>query len=162
MVIFHIKIKKLKYSLLKQNNLIEKKPLKLDISNLTTINIKKAYIIKKDIINKLKRIYNINEVINYLNNNHQLNEINYKNLEANYQNLSKFLNENQINYINNIKQIENKANIKFNENEGILVIKTLNNKSNLKYIDDFEIIDRDFAEFLNKTFNNTINFYKVY
>ena len=83
-------------------------------------------------------------------------------MDANYQNLSKFLNENQINYINNIRQIENKTNIKFNENEGILVIKTLNNKSNLKYIDDFEIIDRDFAEFLNRTFNNTINFYKVY
>ena len=85
------------YSLLKQNNLIEKKPLKLDISNLTTINFKKAYIVKKDVINKLKRIYNINEVITYLNNHHQLNEINYKNLETNYQNLSKFLNENQIN-----------------------------------------------------------------
>ena len=150
------------YSLLKQNNIIEKKPLKLDISNLTTINFKKAYIVKKDIINKLKRIYNINEVITYLNNHHQLNEINYKNLETNYQNLSKFLNENQINYINNIKQIENKANIKFNENEGTLVIKILNNKSNLKYIDDLDITDRDFAEFLSRTFNNSINFYKVF
>ena len=120
-------------------------PLKL--KNYSKIRFTQAYIVNKEIINKLKRNYNLNGVISYLNNNQQLNEINYQNFNENYSKISEFLNKNQTNYINKIKQIERQSTNKFNEQEGSLVLKKLNNNG-LKYIDNIEIIDKDFVNYL--------------
>ena len=136
-------------------------PLKINFNKVNRINFNQAYILQKVLLNKLKQIYSINEAISYLNNNQQLNDINYNNFEENYPNISIFLNQNQLNYINNIKQIENTIRTKVNENELTLVLKNFNNQNNLKYIDDFEIIDKDFAFYLFKLFNNNIMIYKV-
>ena len=133
-------------------------PLKL--KNYSKIRFTQAYIVNKEIINKLKRNYNLNEVISYLNNNQQLNEINYQNFNENYSKISEFLNKNQTNYINKIKQIERQSTNKFNEQEGSLVLKKLNNNG-LKYIDNIEIIDKDFVNYLYQIFNNNIAIYKI-
>ena len=95
-----------------------------------------------------------------MNNNQQLNEINYQNFNENYSKISEFLNKNQTNYINKIKQIERQSTNKFNEQEGSLVLKKLNNNG-LKYIDNIEIIDKDFANYLYQIFNNNIAIYKI-
>ena len=134
-------------------------PLKL--KNYSKISFTQAYIINKEIINKLKQNYNLNGVISYLNNNQQLNEINYQNFNENYSKISEFLNENQTNYINSIKQNERQTKIKFNEHEGSFVLKKLNNNNDLKYIDSIEIIDKDFANYLYQIFNNNIAIYKI-
>ena len=133
-------------------------PLKL--KNYSKIRFTQAHIVNKDIINKLKRNYNLNGVISYLNNNQQLNEINYQNFNENYSKISEFLNKNQTNYINKIKQIERQSTNKFNEQEGSLVLKKLNNNG-LKYIDNIEIIDKDFVNYLYQIFNNNIAIYKI-
>ena len=133
-------------------------PLKL--KNYSKISFTQAYIVNKEIINKLKRNYNFNGVISYLNNNQQLNEINYQNFNENYSKISEFLNKNQTNYINKIKQIERQSTNKFNEQEGSLVLKKLNNNG-LKYIDNIEIIDKDFVNYLYQIFNNNIAIYKI-
>ena len=133
-------------------------PLKL--KNYSKISFTQAYIVNKEIINKLKRNYNLNGVISYLNNNQQLNEINYQNFNENYSKISEFLNKNQTNYINKIKQIERQSTNKFNEQEGSLVLKKLNNNG-LKYIDNIEIIDKDFVNYLYQIFNNNIAIYKI-
>jgi len=133
-------------------------PLKL--KNYSKIRFTQAYIVNKEIINKLKRNYNLNGVISYLNNNQQLNEINYQNFNENYSKISEFLNKNQTNYINKIKQIERQSTNKFNEQEGSLVLKKLNNNG-LKYIDNIEIIDKDFVNYLYQIFNNNIAIYKI-
>ena len=136
-------------------------PLKIKVNNINIINFHQAYIVPKGVLNKLNEIYSINEAISYLNDNQQLNSINYNNFDENYQNISIFLNKNQLNYINNIKQNEHSIGTKFNQNEVSLVLKNFNNQNNLKYIDDFEIIDKDFAIYLFQLFKNNITIYKV-
>ena len=136
-------------------------PLKIKVNNINIINFHQAYIVPKGVLNKLNQIYSINEAISYLNDNQQLNSINYNNFDENYQNISIFLNKNQLNYINNIKQNEHSIGTKFNQNEVSLVLKNFNNQNNLKYIDDFEIIDKDFAIYLFQLFKNNITIYKV-
>ena len=136
----------------------DKFPLRIK-NNIQIINFNEAYIIKNEIINKLSQIYNRNEVLAYLNSNHQLNGINYNNFDQNFNEISKYLNENQINYINSIKQKDRE--IKLKEKEGFLDIKQFNNDNNLIYIDNFEIIDKNFANYLNQIFGNSIMIYKV-
>jgi len=149
--------KKNKYFSKKQS----KKEIKLKIKNSSKINFIQAYIINNEIIKKLEQNYNLNEVISYLNSNQQLNEINYQNFNENYQKLSELLNKNQTNYIKEIKKYENSTRFKFEKNEGFLVLKKYNNKNNLKYVDKFEIIDKDFASYIHQIFNNSIAIYKI-
>lgn len=83
-----------------------------------------------------------------MNNNQQLNEINYQNFNDKYPKISEYLNQNKTNYINQIKKNERETKINFNEKEGSLVVKKLNNNNDLNYIDNFELIDKDFAYYL--------------
>ena len=135
-------------------------PLKVTNSS-KKINFSQAYIVNKEIINKLKHIYNTNGVISYLNNNQQLNEINYQNFNDKYPKISEYLNQNKTNYINQIKKNERETKINFNEKEGSLVVKKLNNNNDLNYIDNFELIDKDFAYYLYQIFNDSISIYKI-
>ena len=146
---------------LNQSNKNSIEPLEININNFTKIIFNSAYIVKKGIINKLNEIYSTNEVIKYLNNNQQLNGINYNNLNNNYVNISNYLNQNQKNYISEIKQIESEKINYFDQNNNSPIISKLNNNSNLIYIDDFELIDEEFAQYLFKMFNHSLTFYKV-
>ena len=145
----------------KNSKSIREECFEIQIKNLTEIKFRKAYIVKKGIIDKLSEIYNINEVISYLNNRQQLSQINYNNFDENYKKLSLYLNEKQKNYINKIKQKESEKISNFKEDENSLVVNKLKNNSNLKYIDDFEIIDEEFAQYLFQIFNPSLTFYQV-
>ena len=125
-------------------------------SNLFQNNFSQAYIINSEIIDKLKKIYNLKELIINLDKNKILNEITYQNFDDNYLKISNFLNKNQVNYINSIKKIETENSIEFTENEKSLKIKYLCNQIKLKYLNGFEIIDIRFATFLKKIFNNIV------
>ena len=96
-----------------------------------------------------------------MNNNQQLNEINYQNFNDKYPKISEYLNQNKTNYINQIKKNERETKINFNEKEGSLVVKKLNNNNDLNYIDNFELIDKDFAYYLYQIFNDSISIYKI-
>ena len=69
-------------------------------SNRFKNNLNQAYIINSALMNKLKELYNLKDIITYLNNYQILAGINYQNCDNNFPKISKFLNENQINYIN--------------------------------------------------------------
>ena len=55
------------------------------------------------------------------------------------------------------KKYENSQEFSFNANESIFNFKYINNNSNLKYIDDFEIIDQVFGNFINQSMKKNIN-----
>jgi len=132
-----------------------KKELKASNHSNNKIPIK-VYIINNEIINNLKQKYDLKKVINeYLNN--LLNNICYANVDQYYPQISKILNEKYIGYINNIKQLETTGSIQFNENEKKLNFKNLDkHQSKFIYIDNIEIIDENFALFLNQIFNNSL------
>ena len=85
----------LKKELFSQNNIFQNK-------------INQAYIINSSLINKLKQIYNLKDIIAYLDNNQLLSGLTYNNFDDNYPRISKFLNEKQTNYINIIKKTNQK------------------------------------------------------
>jgi len=125
-------------------------------------NLNKAHIINKEIIKNLKQNYDLKKVINE-SLNHLSNNVNYGNADQYYPLISKFLNEKNIEYINQIKQLETTGTIQFNENEKKLDYKYLNNNQpNLLYIDNIEIIDENFALFLKQKFNNSLMMLPIY
>ena len=105
-------------------------------------------------MNKLNELYKLKDIITYLNNYQILAGINYQNCDNNFPKISKFLNENQINYINIIKKNEEDGLINFTLNEMSLIPKYFDEKKNLIYIEDFEIIDEKFITFLCNKFIN--------
>ena len=136
----------IKYVLLKKEFNI---PTKLFKNNFT-----EAYIINSKVIKKLKKEYDLDNLISNLDRNQILNGIKYLNYEQNYYKISSYINKYQINYINSIKKIEVEGAIKFSEDEVSLIPKYLNNKIKLKYFDGFDIIDIQLATFLRKKFNH--------
>ena len=113
-----------------------------------------VYLINRSIIEKLLRIYDLKNLIINLDNHQILAGVTYQNFEENYPKISKYLNEYQTGYIQFIKNLESKEQIKFTNNEISIIPKYLNGQSKLKYIEGFEIIDKNFADFLSKKFTN--------
>jgi hypothetical protein len=111
-----------------------------------------AYLINKEVINKLKQIYKAKEIIRLLSDSKQLDGITYENANQNFSKISKFLNDNKPEYINSFKDLEIKGGISFTNTEGNISLKRFNNNQNLIYIEDFEIIDKEFATFLSSKF----------
>ena len=121
-------------------------------------NILEGYLIKIDTINKLKKIYSINQIIQILKkSNNASKEMNYQNVNKNYDIIAKYLNKEQENYINTIKQIEEQGKYNFNNTE----ITSTTRNNNLTYFKDFELIDKEFASFLIKKFINKINLLSI-
>ena len=108
-----------------------------------------AYLINTKVIDKLMKIYNLRDIITYFENNKMLTGRTYQNIDDYFFIISKFIKENNVDYINNIKQKESKQDFEFNEKEKYLKPKYLNRN---KYLDDFEIIDQKFANFLKNKF----------
>ena len=115
-----------------------------------------AYLINKEVIKKLKQIYKVEEIIAFLSDNKQLEGIAYENANQSFPKISKFLYENKPEYINSLKDLEMSGGINFTNNEGKLSFKKVNNDQNLIYIEDFEIIDNEFATFLSDKFKITL------
>ena len=141
-------------------NLIKFLCFKRDIlSKNNSSNIFEGYIVKSEIINILKQWYNIKEIINFLNYYNKLNEINYQNFDLYYPEINDYLNIHQSNYMKSIKQIEVQNKILSLEKISVFYSKYINNNNNinLKYIDNFEIIDKEFADLLIKASNNHID-----
>ena len=126
------------------------------------INLAKSFLIKKAIIDKLKLNFSLKEVFNFLDNNKFLMGINYENFDLNYSKISNILNNYQATYINNIKKYDTPGTIQLNKNEISLNIKNIFNKINTNYVDDFEIIDIAFGNFLNRIFENDVKLYESY
>lgn len=125
-------------------------------------NLNKVYLIKKEVIGKLKEIYSLKKLFEILSINNLLVGISYQNCDSNYSKISKYLNENKSNYINGIKKIEIPGVINFNEIENSFTTKYIDNNPNLNYIDGFEIIDQEFASFLNQKFYNGLKMFICY
>ena len=121
---------------------------------LTKKNLYKAYLVKNDILNKFKELYNLKGLLAALDNYIALNKIYYNNCDLHYSNISIFLNGNNIRYINEIKQIEQTGLIKFNESYNSFNLRYIDDQNKLILIEDFDIIEQQFAEFLKKIFNN--------
>ena len=116
-----------------------------------------GFIVKNEIINILKQRYNIFEIMKFLENNNMLKGISFKNINSFYPSINNYLNNSKPAYMASIKQFEIRDNFSLIGNHGIFYPKYINNNINLKYIDKFEIIDKEFASFLSKIFNNHID-----
>ena len=156
---------------IKKNNIYESQYLKhlirfpffkkelISNNNFVDNNINIGYLLKSDIITKLKQFYSLKQIFDIFVEKNLFKGINYYNCDNNYSNISKYLNENQINYINIIKSNEINGKIKFSKSESDLNIKYINN---LEYIDEFEIIDKGFADLLKEKMNKDINLFAIY
>ena len=100
----------------------------------------KVYAVNRKIIQKLMEIFKINKIIENLNKNKILDQITYFNYDKSYFKILTFLYDNNINI--NIEEI------KLTENEGVLAFHNLSDQKNLPYLNDFELIDKSFADFL--------------
>ena len=100
----------------------------------------KVYAVNRKIILKLLNIFNINEIIRNLNKNKILDQITYFNFDKSYFKILTFLYDNNINI--NIEEI------KLTENERVLAFHKLSDQKNLPYLNDFELIDKSFVDFL--------------
>jgi len=113
-----------------------------------------VHLINRLIIEKLLQLYDLKNLIINLEHHQILAGVTYQNIEENYPKISKYLNEYQTNYIQSIKNLESQEQIKFSKNELSIIPKYLNGQSKLKIIEGFEIIDKNFADFFSKIFND--------
>ena len=117
----------------------------------------KAYLINKKIINKLKNIYNLDDIIPSLDDK-ILKGITYRNFEENYYKIKDYLSEvgSDQSYIIEQNEFQGENGIQFNNEEKIIIPKNLNFPIAFKYLDDFEIIDKKFGDFLRLKFEGII------
>ena len=138
-----------------------KKELKLP-KTIPTKVLNLAYLVKKEAIEKLKKYYDLKELIEILSKNNVLNDnIDYQNSDANYPKISEYLNRGQAKYINTIKRYESQGTIRFEENEKIFSYKNIPNQQGLIYLDNFEIIDQGLALILDNKFNKSLQLIQV-
>ena len=121
----------------------------------------KANIINKNIIIKLMNLYDLkfNELLFDLEKKKLLKGISYHTFNDNLYKIKEYINEILNN--NNNKLNELKEEIQISENESSLYIKHSNSPIDFTYLDDFEIIDEKFANFLFKLLKN-IRIYPAY
>ena len=116
---------------------------KKEIQSKTSLfqkGLTKVYAVNRKIIQKLMEIFKINKIIENLNKNKILDQITYFNFDKSYFKILTFLYDNNINI--NIEEI------KLTENERVLAFHNLSDQKNLPYLNDFELIDKSFVDFL--------------
>ena len=122
-----------------------------------------AYIVNKDIISKIKGLYNLkDEILPIFDNEKLLEGITYQNFDDNYKKIINHIYENKIDFLNKIKKYEEPGGITFNETEFIIKEEIMVGKPNLKYYFNFEIIDKNFGDFLKKLYSNLMLFQVSY
>ena len=103
------------------------------------------------------KLYNIKEIIRFLENNGVLKDVTYQNFNSIFSKINGILDDYQNNNINPIEYIVEQDQFSVFENNSFFYSKNVNNNKNLKYFDNFEIIDKEFSSFLSKTFDNRID-----
>ena len=122
-----------------------------------------AYIVNKKVISKIKVLYNLKEeILPIIEKENLFQGITYENFNNNYKNIINKLYQNNNNFLNRIKQYEEPGAITFNDTECIIEEANIVGKPNLKYYFNFEIIDKDFGDFLGKLNKNLILFQVSY
>ena len=96
------------------------------------------------------------KLFDILDNEELLYGITYENCDNIFIKVNEFLNNNKKEYIEHLKKIEQPGGIKFEGKKIDIQIKRLGNQNNLQYIDNFEIIDKDFYTFLLEKFGKDI------
>ena len=124
--------------------------------------LRSAYLINNQIIKRFEEIYALKKLFDELIEGKLLNGINYKNCNENFIRINEFLNEHKIEYINNIQQQEQPGNIKLKGRDIVFTSKYINNQPNLIYIDNFEIIDKEFYTFLRQKFGDDLFMYQTF
>ena len=142
-----------------ENSLLLKHLLKYEYFKkeyyLSNPNYKIAFAIDYQIIKKLIDIYNSDKIIANLNS--QIQGINYQTFDINYQAFLNIIN----NSMEKTPSIQELNNLK-NEMNSSSFIKLFNNQSNRLYLDNFVLIDQEFATFLSHKINNNIKMFLVY
>jgi len=119
----------------------------LQSESITFKNIPRdGYILKREIIEKLQKKYDIDNKFKAINNDPNLKGIFYENYDTNHPVLSKFLKQNFSNKSYEQEKINFESQFNFKNLKG-------NSNSNLNYIDEFEIIDKEFVSFLANLYN---------
>ena len=125
----------------------------LKLNNQFNKDLIKAYLINKSIINKLLQIYNLEKImIMEILKEDKLKGVTYHNFNQNYYRISNYLKEIGINPTDKIEQGVNFEQIHLTENEKIIEPKKFNYIIESKCVDEFEIINKRFSNFLEKTF----------
>ena len=136
-----------------------KKELKLP-KTIPTKDLNVGYLVKKEAIEKLKKYYDLKELIEILSKNNVLNDnIDYQNCDANYPKISEYLNRDQAKYINTIERYESQGIIRFEKKK--FSYKNIPNQQGFNYLDDFEIIDQGLALILDNKFNKSLQLIQV-
>ena len=135
-----------------------KKELK-NPENSSQRNLRNAYLINIQMINKFKEIYKLKKLFDILDDKKLLYGISYENCDNNYIKIIEFLNSNEKEYIENLKKVEQPGGIKIEGKNIDIQTKKLENQNNLEYIDNFEIIDRDFYTFLLQKFGQELKWF---
>ena len=120
-------------------------------------NITEVYLIRKDIINDLKTKFKLNEIILKIEYEPKLKDITYQDFENKFPLILETINNSDKNYFNSLNQYNSPGAFNFIGEKSKLNYKYINNQEKLKYIDDFELIDLGFANFLQKFFSNNIH-----
>ena len=126
------------------------------INNSFQNNLHIAFLINKQILNKFNEIYKLEKLLKIQDIQKILQMVSYNNCDTVYPTIVKYINEKMPDYINDIMPYEKIGGCKFDENQNCFIIKYINNQIKLLYIDNFEIIDNQFADFLKQKFGNNI------
>ena len=124
-------------------------------------SLNEAYLLNRKIKVALIEFYRLKEIFNILERNKIINDnIKYQDCDKYYPKISKYLKENQISYITDMKQFETGGFRDINKIDTNFTYKSINNKN---YIDDFEIIDGEFFSFsYHKIFNTRLQFFRAF
>ena len=115
-----------------------------------------TYLIKKDIIRDLKEKFKLNELMFKIEKNSKLIDISYRNFKGKFHLILEAINESDSNYFNSIKKYDTPGVINITFGQSFLQKKNIYDKIGLQYIDNFEIIDEGFANFLYNRFNQQL------
>ena len=108
-------------------------------------SLNEAYLVNRKITFVLIEFYHIKEIFCVLERNQIIDEkIKYQESDKYYPNISKYLKQNQISYITDMKQFETGGFMDIKNIDTNFINKSVNNKY---YIDDFELIDGKFFSF---------------
>ena len=116
-----------------------------------------AYLIKKEILKDLKEKFRLNELILKIEKNPKLNGISFRNFDNKFPSIIEAINESDNDYFNSIKQYDTPGAINYTLGESLLQKNNINGLNGLHYIDNFEIIDGGFANFLYNRFNQQLH-----
>ena len=105
------------------------------------------YLLKKEPMDRYKRILDYNSLSYFIKNSPSLLQVNYNNFKYNFDKIIEFFRESNKSYIEQIEKKISNEEIKFKEDEYNMPIKIYpNNKNSMNYLDEFEIVNQDIID----------------